>query len=437
MAVSSTPPNPAKKISTSIRRHLFFGGFVILGLFGVGGRWAYTTQIAGAVVASGQVVVEGNVKKVQHPTGGVVSKLLVKDGDHVNAQDLLIKLDDTATRANLAIAENNAIELAIRKARLVAELESKPEFALPEVLQQQADNPQIASIFERETSVLKSKLSSMMSQKGQLAERVNQLEEEVNGQQRQLDAKAEEASIAAQQLDAVLKLQEQNLAPKQHLNDLRREAARQRGEQGSIQANIAQIKGKISETQLQIIQIDQDHLTEAGKELSETESKLAESIQRRIEMQDLLNKTEIRAPQKGVVYELTVHAPGSVVGQGETIMNIVPEDETLAVEAKISPTDIDQIFVGQKADLRFTAFSQRTTPLAFGEVQFVSPDLITDQRSGASYYASRIRVVSGAEQLKLLPGMPAEAFIKTGDRTVLSYIAKPLADQLARAFKER
>jgi HlyD family secretion protein len=437
MAVSSTPPNPAKKISTSIRRHLLFGGFVILGLFGVGGRWAYTTQIAGAVVASGQVVVEGNVKKVQHPTGGVVSKLLVKDGDHVNAQDLLIKLDDTATRANLAIAENNAIELAIRKARLVAELESKPEFALPEVLQQQFDNPQIASIFERETSVLKSKLSSMTSQKGQLAERVNQLQEEVIGQQRQLDAKAEEASIAAQQLDAVLKLQEQNLAPKQHLNDLRREAARQRGEQGSIQANIAQIKGKIAETQLQIIQIDQDHLTEAGKELSDTESKLAESIQRRIEMQDLLNKTEIRAPQKGVVYELTVHAPGSVVGQGETIMNIVPEDETLAVEAKISPTDIDQIFVGQKADLRFTAFSQRTTPLAFGEVQFVSPDLITDQRSGASYYASRIRVVSGAEQLKLLPGMPAEAFIKTGDRTVLSYIAKPLADQLARAFKER
>ncbi len=437
MARALSPPlTAAEIISRSIRRHVLFGTVVVLVLFGVAGRWAFVTQISGAVVAPGQLVVEGNVKKVQHPTGGVVGKLFVKDGDHVNAQDVLLKLDDTSAKANLAIASNSVDELSLRRERLVAEINGSEIFELPEGLKTRGNDPAIHSLFLQESSVLKTKLESMNSQRLQLGERIKQLEEEIKGVEQQAGAKKTEIEIANQQLAAMTKLLGLKLEAQQRVDDKRKEVTQIEGERGSLLANIAQTKGKISETKLQLLQVGQDHMTEVSKELRDTEPKLAEAVQRSIESKDQLTKTEIRSPQQGVIYQLTVHAAGGVISPGEAIMMVVPDGDTLAVEAKIAPTDIDQVFIGQKANLRFTAFNARTTPEANGEIEFISPDLITDQRSGASYYTARVKVVGGADKLKLLPGMPAEAFIQTGDRSVLSYIAKPLADQLARAFKE-
>ena len=429
--------SPIDQIRRSIRRHMFFGLFVVIGLFVVAGRWATVTIISGAVVAPGQIVVEGNVKKVQHASGGTVGKLFVKDGDHVNAQDILIKLEDTSTKANLSIAKKNENELLIRKARLIAEVEGAKSFDVPPALLEYANSPEIQSILTEETGVMNSKLSGIESQKAQLSQRVAQLNEEIKGLNKQLEAKTSEMSIASNELAAMVKLLQQSLAPQQRVDDMRKDYARLEGEQGSLIANIAQTNGKISETNLQILQIDRDHLTEVSKELRDTESKLSEAVQRRIETEDLLGKSEIRAPQQGVIYELSVHSPGSVISAGEPIMFIVPDDETLAVEAKIAPNDIDQVTVGQGADLRFTAFNQRTTPIVGGEIEFISPDLVTDQRTGANYYTARIKIKPSSEPMKLLPGMPAEAFIKTTDRSVISYILKPLSDQLARSFKER
>ena len=209
------------------------------------------------------------------------------------------------------------------------------------------------------------------------------------------------------------------------------------GERGQLLASIAQTKGKISETRLQILQVDQDLLTDAGKELRDIESKLSEATERSVAALDELQRIDIRAPQDGVVYQLAVHTVGGVIAAGETLMMIVPTSDTLAVEARISPTDIDQIFVGQQANLRLTAFNQRTTPETSGIVEFISPDLIVDQRTGTSYYTVRVKLAaSDLKDFKLVPGMPVETYIQTGDRSVLSYLVKPLRDQISRAFKD-
>lgn len=430
------PLTAAENIERSISRHVLFGTAVVFVLFGFVGRWAYLTQISGAVVAPGQLVVEGSVKKVQHPTGGVVSNLFVKDGDHVNAQDVLLKLDDTEAKANLAIISNSVDELALRRVRLLAEINGSETFDLPENLMARVEDHGIQSLYLQESSVLKTKLESLNSQRFQLVERIKQLEEEIRGVERQAASKKTQMDIANQQLAAMNQLLSMKLQAQQRVDDQRKEVTQLEGELGSLLSHVAQTKGKISETKLQLLQIGQDHVTDVSKELRETEPRLTEAVQRSIEVKGQLTKTEIRSPQQGIIYQLAVHAPGGVISPGEAIMMVVPDSDTLAIEAKIAPTDIDQVFIGQKANLRFTAFNARTTPEADGVIEFISPDLVPDPRSGASYYTVKIKVVGSVGNLKLLPGMPAEAFIQTGDRSVLSYIVKPLADQLARAFKE-
>lgn len=429
-------PSSSDIIQKSIRRHLIFGTLVVLLLFGVAGGWATITQISGAVVAPGQLVVEGNVKKVQHPTGGVVGKLLVKDGDHVKANDILVKLDETSAKANLAILNNSIVEFSIRRARLVAELQGANEFEISAALKSETDEGQIEIIVAQEKAMLSTRYNSRQSLKSQLIERINQLRDEIGGLEDQVAAKQAEAKIVDAQLNTLEKLYGQKLAPLQRVEDAHKEVARLKGEVGSLTGSIAQTKGKISETNLQILQIDQDNLTEVSKELRETESKLSEVSEHAVAARDQLQRIDIRAPQDGVIYQLSVHNVGGVIGPGEAIMTIVPEGGSLSVEAKISPTDIDQVFVGQNTNLKFSAFNQRTTPEASGQVEFVSPDLVVDPHTGAGYYVTRIKIKTSTSDLKLVPGMPVEAFINTGNRSVLSYIVKPLSDQIARAFKE-
>jgi HlyD family secretion protein len=429
----------AAPVQRSIRRHLLAGLAAVFVLVGGIGGWAATTELAGAVIAPGQLVVESDVKKVQHPTGGVVDELKVQDGDSVVAGEVIIRLDDTVTRANLAIVVKSLQQLEAREARLEAERDGAASITFSGSLQVLAEDPEVARLIAGETKLFELRRSAREGQKAQLAERASQLNEEIGGLGSQIVAKKREIELINEELVGVRDLWEKKLVPVQRVNELDRQAARLEGERGQLVAATAQAKGRISEIQLQVIQIDQDMRSEVAGELREIQAKTAELVERQIAAEDQLRRIEIRAPQSGRVHQLAVHTLGGVIGPGEVLMLVVPVADDLTVEVKLAPQDIDQVQVGQAAVLRFSAFNQRTTPEVTGEVTRVSADLTLDERSGLSYYTARISLAAGEVQrlggLSLAPGMPVEAFIQTGERTVLSYLTKPLTDNAMRSFR--
>jgi len=407
---------------------------------GVGG-WAFTTQIAGAVVASGVLVVDSNVKKVQHPTGGVVQALLVRDGDHVRAGDVLLRLDDTQTRANLAIVTKTLDELYARRSRDMAELLGAHEIEFPADLLARSLQKEIGNTLEGERRLFAARKAARAGQKAQLEQRIGQSKDEINGLLTQKLARQEQVKWIEKELVGVNDLWHQNLIPYTRVTSLEREAARLRGEIGQLKASVAQTQGKISETELQIIQVDQDLRSEASKDLADIRSKILELVERKVAAEDQLQRIDIRAPQDGVVLQLAAHTIGGYIGQGEQIMLIVPNDEPMSVEARIAPEQIDQTHLNQEAVLRFTALDSRSTPELFGTISRVGADTIPDQKTNTSYYPVRITLppseIDRLDNKKLVPGMPVEVFIRTQYRNVLSYLIKPLEDQVSRAFKER
>ena len=424
----------------SIRRYTIAGIVVVLILTCGVGVWAAATEISGALIAPGTIVVESNVKKVQHPTGGVVGQLLVRDGDRVKAGDLLVRLDDTIMRANLAIVTKALTELYARKARLEAERDGAETVKFPDDLMQQTDVPEIAQVLMGERKLFELRRSARAGQKAQLQERINQSGEETTGLSAQKVAKEKEITLIEHELAGVRDLFNKNLVPMTRLTSLERDATRIDGERGQLIATIAQAKGKIAELRLQIIQIDQDLSSEVAKEMREIDAKIGEFVERKVSAMDQLKRTDIRSPQDGTVFQSTVHTVGGVMPAGEPIMLIVPEADKLTIEARVNPQDIDKVQLGQIAALRFSAFNVRTTPEIFGTVSRVSADTTTDQRTNQSYYTIRIAMppeqVTRLGDVKLVPGMPVEAFVKTGERTVISYLMKPLSDQINRAFRE-
>ena len=434
----SKAQSPAQR---SIRSHLL-GGLAVVALLagGVGGL-AATTELSGAVIAPGSLVVDSNVKKVQHPTGGVVGELRARDGDKVKAGDIVVRLDETITQANLAIVVKSLNELQSRLARLEAERDNLDTLVFPAELLARAGDPELARSMTGERNLFEFRKSARAGQKAQLRERIAQLKEEIQGLTGQVAAKKRETELIGQELEGVRDLWRKNLVQIQRVTALERDAARLEGERGQLIASTAQAKGKISEIELQILQIDQDLRSEVAKDLREVQGKIAELVERKVAAEDQLKRIDIRAPQNGMVHQSTVHTVGGVITPGEAIMLIVPEADVLTVEAKLAPQDIDQVRVGQTAALRFSAFSQRTTPELDGVVSRVSADLTTDQRTGAAYYVVRITLseseLARLEGLRLVPGMPVEAFIRTGERTVLSYVMKPFTDQITRSFRSR
>jgi len=425
----------------SIRRHLL-AGLVLVLVLGAGlGGWASTAELSGALIAPGSVVVDSNVKKVQHPTGGVVGELLARDGDVVKTGDVLVRLDDTVTRANLAIVTKNLDGLQARAARLQAEQQGLDEIVFPRSLLDRADDPDVKNVMASETKLFNVRTNGRTGQKAQLRERVTQLNQEIAGLAAQQAAKDQEIALVEKELVGVRSLYEQHLVQLSRLTVLERDAARLAGERAQYMASMAQAKGKITETELQIIQIDKDLVSDVSKDLRETNDKIGEFVERKVTAEDQLKRTDIRAPQDGMVLQSTVHTVGGVITAGDAIMMIVPQADALSVEAKVNPQDIDKLAIGQKTLLRLSAFNQRTTPELNGVVTRVSPDVTTDQRTGQSYYTIRVSLpreeVGRLGEAKLIPGMPVEAFIQTGERTMLSYLIKPLSDQLMRTFREK
>jgi HlyD family secretion protein len=406
-----------------------------------GGGWAATVPLSGAVIASGTVVVDSYVKNVQHLTGGVVSEILVRNGSKVNAGDVLIRLDPTQTEANLAIVAGHLDELLAREARLFAERDGQPKINFEETFRERLKEPDIAKTVDGEMSLFKARRISRDGKRAQLNEQTTQFLEEVRGLEVQIVGKEREIQILNAELEGVKLLRSKGLTEQTRVNSLERDAARLISERGVIVSSIAQTRGKIAETKLQILQVDEDLQQEVAKELREISGTIGELLERKVAAENELKRVEIRAPQSGIVHELSVHTAGAIISPGETVMLIVPDADNLEVEAKISPQDIDQVQVGQSVDLRFSAFNQRTTPEITGTVDRVGADLTHEERTGLSYYTARIdvrpEILNQLGEVRLLPGMPVEVFLKTRDRTTLSYLAKPLADQIERAFRER
>lgn len=425
----------------SIRFHLIVGLVVVTLLTcGIGG-WASTAQISGALIAPGSIVVDSNVKKVQHPTGGVVGEVRARDGDRVKAGDIVVRLDDTVTKASLAIVTKGLDGLLARRARLLAEQDGADRITFPPELMESFSNPDVRSLIGNEIKLFQVRSSGRVNQKAQLKERIAQLKEEIGGLEAQENAKSREIELIQKELVGVRDLYAKNLVQISRLTILERDAARLDGDRAQFVAQKAQAKGKITEIELQIIQIDKDLSSEVSKEMREINDKIGEFVERKVTAEDQLRRVDIRAPLDGMVLQSTVHTVGGVITAGDAIMLIVPESDNLSVEAKVNPQDIDQLRIGQKTLLRLPALNQRTTPELNGTISRISPDTTTDQRTGQSYYTIRVSLppeeVARLGDVKLIPGMPVEAFVQTGERTMISYLAKPLSDQFMRAFREK
>lgn len=440
-AAEATVPEQASGMSDGIGASIRLGLAATIFLVGGLGVWAGTSQIAGAVLASGTVVVEGNVRKVQHPTGGVIGELRVRDGDKVSAGDVLLRLDETMTRAGLLVITRQIDELLIRSARLMAERDGAERFEWPAVLFPRSSEPELVAIVASELTLFQSRRTAKNGQKAQLRERIRQLEQEITGLTGQHAAKRREIELIAKELAGLDKLFAKNLVSTTKYTATQREAARVGGEESQLVAALAQARGKIAEIELQIIQLDQDERSGVIRELREIEAKLAELNERRIAAADQLSRVDIRSPMTGLVHQLAVHTIGGVITPSEPLMVIVPESEALVIEARIAPQDIDQVRGADIAWVRFPAFNQRTTPEFIGNLARVSADLSRDAQTGQSFYVARITLPEAEAkrmgELRLVPGMPAEIQIATQERTALTYFMKPLTDQFVRAFRER
>jgi len=362
----------------SIRRHVVVGCAIVLFLaVGLGG-WAATAEIAGALIAQGSLVVDSNVKKVQHPSGGVVGEVRAHDGDHVKACDILLRLDETVTRANLAIITKGLTELYTPKARLGAERDGAASVPVPKQLADKTNDPNVQEALASERKLFELRRKARLGQKDQLQQRIRQLEEQIGGLTARQAAKAKELDIIAQELQGVRDLWSKNLVQINRLTSLEREEARLQGERGQLIATAAEAKGKVVETELQILQVDQEANSDVAKELRDTDSKIGEYVERKVTAEDQLRRTDLRAPQDGVVFQSTANTVGGVITAGDPVMLVVPEADTLMVEAKVEPRDIDQVQFGQQVLLRFSAFNMRTTPEISGTVVRVGADTSTD-----------------------------------------------------------
>lgn len=429
-------------VSSSIRKHLLAGVLACIGLIGGLGGWAVMTPLSGAVIAHGQIDVSGNVKRVQHREGGIIEAIYAADGDRVKAGDVVVRLDATTIRANLAILEAQIVDLLARRQRLLAERESAddlPELVLKADLYPGVVGPELQNTIAAERRLFKARLVSIESRKSQLGAQVTQSRKAIDGLQARLVATRDQLQLTTDELDGILPLWDKGLVSIERLSQLRRSKAELTGTIGEIVAQIASNEGQILERQIAAGNLDEERRAEAETGLRETDGKLAELVQQAIAARDQLKHIDIRAPQDGIVHELAYHTVGGVIPPGETIAIIVPVADELIVNARIKPTDVDMVAPGQAARLRLTAFNSRRTPEVNAKVGVVAADATVDPATRESYYLARIRIPSdelGRLKEPLLPGMPVEAYVTTGERTALDYLLKPLTDQFARALRE-
>lgn len=436
-AAPALPPGHA----ASLKRAGVMGYAALLLFAGTVGLWAATASISGAVIAPGQFVSETNVKKVQHPQGGVVGELRVREGDRVAENDLLIRLDETMPRANLLIITRQIDELSVRSLRLEAERDQSPVLGSNAWLEARLPAPEIVQLVENERRLFEARRTAREGIRAQLEKRIGQLRSEISGLGEQHAAKVREAQMITRELTGVRDLFRQNLVQITRLSQLEREAASLGGQQGQLTAQIAQAEGRIAEIELQIIQLTEDLRAEAMRDLRELQGRLAELNERRVAAEDQLRRVDIRAPVAGFVHQLAVHTVGGVITPAEPAMLIVPSQDSLLLEARVAPAEIDQLAIGQGAVVKLHAFNQRTTPELRATVTRIAADVTREPQTGLVFYVVRLLIpreeLDRIAPLQVVPGMQADVFIETYSRSPWAYLAKPVRDQFQRAFRER
>ncbi len=417
------------------------GGLALVGLLVIGcGGWAAMARLEGAVITSGTVKVDQNLKEVQHRDGGIIKTLAVRQGDLVRERQILATLDDVQIKAELSIVRAQLAELLGRKARLIAERDNLSSIDFPEryieFLSSSAE-----AVVSGEKRLFSGNKLARDSQKEQLQLSISQTAEEINGMVSRLAAKHEEIKLVGAEREKLSDLFDKKIVEYARVYSAHRDWARILGERGEIEASIARAKVRSSEIRVQIIAVDQNASTEAQRELRTVEAKISELDERKLAIEDRLSRTEIRAPVSGFVNELFVYTIGGVITPAAKIATIVPESAELRFEVRISPADIDQVREGRPARVRLTAFNRNTTPELQAKVIMVSPASSRDPSTGQEYYVAYVQLVEDATRalagMKLVPGMPAEVFISTQERTAVSYLVKPFTDQMNRAFRER
>jgi HlyD family type I secretion membrane fusion protein len=439
LSLAHTPTNAESTVEDGMQRRINVGLSVIALVFGGFGLWSVLFTLDGAVVAQGVVQVEAARKKVQHLEGGIVKEVRIRDGDAVAEGDVLIRLDDTSTGASLRLLQGQSAEVAVRRYRLLAERDGTAELVLPQTVAVSTDRA-LSDIVSGQRALFEARRSSRLLEVDLLRQQQEQLRSQIEGLQKQAASKVKQIQYFDDELEGLRTLFSQGLTPKSRLLALERDAERGRGEMAALAANISGAKTKMQEIELSILRINRTFHEKVAEELRTVEAELNTFTERLVSVEDQTQRTEIRAPRGGRILNLAVHNKGSVIKPGETIMEIVPDNDTLVIGARIAPQDIDKVVPRAPAVVRLSAFNQRTTPELFGEVQRVSADLVADATNGPAAYQAIIEVPSSeAERLQglaLVPGMPAEVFIRTGGRTPLAYLLQPLSDSQTRAPRE-
>ncbi|KSV62687.1 MULTISPECIES: HlyD family type I secretion periplasmic adaptor subunit [Ensifer] len=400
-------------------------------LFGVGG-WAANARLSGAVITQGQVAISQQVKLIQHRDGGIVSEIAVRNGDQVKKGDVLIRLDETQTRVELAIVRGQLQQFYAMRARLKAERDGEAGVSF--------DGLDVSEVLKvSELKLFEANRRMITSQEEQMRLQITQLEEQIRGLKAQTGSSDAEREIVEKEIAKLETLLKSGLVPVSEHRDLLRQMARIDGSKGELVARIAEAVGQISELRIKLLAIDQNTRKETQTQIVGIEAKIAELSEREVAARDRLSRMEVRAPVDGLVYDLQVHTIGGIIAPGASVMSIVPEDDDLTVEIRIPPADIDRIAPGQASRLRFTVFNQRTTPELDGQVGVVAAATTIDRATGQPYYLATVDITQALDRLgdrKLMPGMPVEVYVQTDERTAISYLTKPFTDQMLRAFRE-
>lgn len=426
---------------SSARFSLTLGVVALAILLGGFGGWSVFSRIAGAIVASGQVKVEQNRQVVQHPDGGVVDQVNVREGDLVNAGDVLVVLDAVQLRSELTIVENQFFELLARRGRLSAERDDTPEISLdPELIGAAQNAPQVTELIDGQERLFQARLDSHAKALEQLDKQRSQITDQVRGIQAQQEALESQLALIRQELTDQQSLLDKGLAQASRVLSLQREEARLRGEVGELTASAAQAQGRITETEIEMLRLGTTRREDAITQIRDLQYRELELSERRSALRARLDRLEIRAPVSGVIYGLTVFAERAVIRAADPVLYVVPQDRPLVIDARVETINIDEVFVGQPVTLRFAAFDNRSTPELVGSVLKLSADAFTDDRTNTSYYSAEIVLDPGqAEELgdnRIVPGMPVEVFIRTAERSPIAYLVKPLTDYFNRAFRE-
>jgi HlyD family secretion protein len=426
----------------SVRKPMIVGVVGLLLLVGGFGTWAVMTQISGAVIAGGQIEVDQNRQVVQHPDGGVVEAIRVEEGDTVEAGDILLRLDPTDLQSELSIVESQLFELIARRGRLEAERDARDTISFDPLLSEiAAERPSVRDLMDGQQRLFEARGASIAQATRQLDKQQDQIAEQITGitaQQRAMDAQLEliEKELVDQQ-----SLFDRGLAQVSRVLSLQREAARMNGTVGELAANNAQARGRITEIDIEILNLQSQRREEAITQLRDIQSRELELRERRRALLERMSRLDVAAPVSGIVYDLRVFARRSVIRPADPVLYIIPQDRPLVINARVDPIDIDKLTIGQDVTLRFSALDQRETPELTGTVRLISADAFQDENTRQSYYRAEI-VLSEGEQARLpdgttlLPGMPVEAFIRTEERTPLAYLVKPLTDYFTKAFRE-